>query len=184
MRSLQQPSKGAVPTPNNAVFSMALLNVRHEQRWVLRSRWNVKLVPGQPACSYLCTQFTATKTYFGIYYREVFSYSCYSFSKYSLTQNPLQHFPAYAASCKFRWVGLYILWRVATPEILPHYAEVTYPSWLFWQKLKTMSDEVQLSGTKDCQKLSASTLCMHLDAYPNSAFYKGTNRMKKWTVQF
>lgn len=39
--------------------------------------------------------------------------------------------------------------------------------------------EVQLSGTKDCQKISASTLCMHLDAYLNSAFYKGTNSMKK-----
>lgn len=39
--------------------------------------------------------------------------------------------------------------------------------------------EVQLSGTKDCQKVSASTLCMHLDAYLNSAFYKGTNSMRK-----
>lgn len=97
---------------------------------------------------------------------------CYSFSKYSLTQNPLQHFTAYAASCKFRWVDLYILWRVATPEILPHYAEVTYPSWLFWQKLKTTPDG---SPTFRNQGLPEN-LCLYvmhaLDAYLNLPFIK------------
>lgn len=36
-----------------------------------------------------------------------------------------------------------------------------------------MTDAVQLSGTKDHHKILASTLCMPLEAYLKSAFYKG-----------